>query len=532
MLKMISRYYHTLRHLKFIQIRYQIWYRIRNRFFPVKYPNDLKAPGFQKLKLAPFPRQYTHYLGLGQFQFLNLEHDFDGDIDWNYSGHGKLWAYHLNYFDYLHQEKMDWETGKSLMDDFLKRPESRTEGLEPYPISLRTINWIKYLAVHDTYPVKIVDTLYAQYKMLTKKIEYHLMANHLLENAFSLLFGAVFFRDARLITLTRKILINELDEQILEDGAHFELSPMYHVILLQRALDGYNLLINNKHDLEEVEQKLREVIQKMVDWLHNIMFSNGDIPMVNDSTGGQALEAKTVLNYASELGFSAKEIALSDSGYRKFVSGDFELFADVGSVGPSYQPGHAHSDTLSFVLYHKGKPVIIDRGISTYEKNKRRDDERSTASHNTVMINGQEQTDVWGGFRVGRRAKPLILEESQTQLGASHTGYNNLDINHTRVFQIDVSEIKISDKLDGEKKDSIAFMHLHPDIKLEEMESGRFRLNSLILEFKNFNLIKTEEYEFCSGFNRTSKANKIRIEFNGVLKTKISNENIVTDFLF
>lgn len=521
MLKKLSRYYHTLKHLKPIQIRYQLWYRLRNQFFPVQYPEGVKAPNFQKLKLAPFPDQYSHYLGDNHFQFLNLEQNFKKEINWNYLGYGKLWAYHLNYFDYLHQPEMDWETGKALIESFLHNPKNRLEGMEPYPISLRTINWIKFLAKHDRYTQEVVDALYAQYQVLTKKLEYHLLGNHLLENGFSLLFGAVFFQDEKLNWLTRKILKGELKEQVLEDGAHFELSPMYHVILLQRALDGYNLLIHNKHELQEVEDQLKEVIQKMVNWLHTMMFSNGDMPMFNDSTGEQALEPNAILNYAQQLGFTPQHIQLKESGYRKFEFGDFEMVADVGEVGPTYQPGHAHSDTLSFVLYHQGKPIIVDRGISTYEKNQTREEERGTASHNTVMVNGKEQTNVWGGFRVGRRAKPIIIKDEGELLKATHTGYDSLDVNHIREWKVNDQEIVIRDEINGGDTKSVAYIHLHPDIKPEQIEEGHFRLKSCILEFENMTSATMEEYYYCKGFNKKETAYRFKVTFSGVLKAVI-----------
>ena len=161
----------------------------------------------------------------------------------------------------------------------------------------------------------------------------------------------------------------ELNEQILEDGAHFELSPMYHVIILQRLLDGFNLLQNNEHQLHDILQQIEKGIQKMINWLDAIMFSNGDIPMLNDSTNGQALDPVTVINYAKQFGFTPQQTNLKESGYRKIQSGNFELIADVGEVGPSYQPGHSHSDTLSFVLYHS-IPIIVDRGLQLMRKTK------------------------------------------------------------------------------------------------------------------------------------------------------------------
>jgi hypothetical protein len=41
---------------------------------------------------------------------------------------------------------------------------------------------------------------------------------------------------------------------------------------------------------------------------------------------------------------------------------------NCGNILPSYQPGHSHADMLHFILYVSGKPVIVDTGISTYEK--------------------------------------------------------------------------------------------------------------------------------------------------------------------
>ncbi|MFD2532970.1 heparinase II/III family protein [Gracilimonas halophila] len=488
---------------------------------PVQYPEGIKAPNFQKLKLVPFPDQYTHYLGENHFQFLNLKQNFKEEINWNYLGHGKLWAYHLNYFDYLHQPEMEWETGKALIESFLQDPQNRPEGMDPYPISLRTINWIKFFSKHDRYPQEIVDSLYGQYQVLTKKLEYHLLGNHLLENGFSLLFGVVFFQDEKLIRLARKILKAELKEQILEDGAHFELSPMYHVILLQRALDGYNLLIHNNNELQDVEQQLKEVIQKMVNWLYTIMFSNGDIPMFNDSADGQALEPKIILSYAQQFGFTPKNIELKESGYRKFEAGDFEIVADVGEVGPNYQPGHAHSDALSFVLYHQGKPIIVDRGISTYEKNQTREEERSTASHNTIVVNGKEQTDVWGGFRVGRRAKPVIITDGEDHLKATHTGYDYLGINHIREWKINDHEIVIRDEINGGNKESVAYIHLHPDIKPVKIEEGVFKLKSLILTHENLTSSAIEKYSYCTGFNKKKDASCLKLTFDKEFKTHI-----------
>lgn len=529
MLKTLSRYYHTIKHLKLIQIRYQVWYRLRDKFKPVQYSVSKKTPAHQPIKVAPFPKQYTHYLSDNRFHFLNIKHTFSSSIDWNYLEYGKLWAYHLNYFDFLHQEGMDWERGCNLIDDFLLNPQNRREGLDPYPISLRTINWIKFFAVHQKFPKRYIEALYSQYNVLLKKTEYHLLGNHLLENGFSFLFGAIFIKDKKLEKQAKRILSLELDEQFCEDGAHFELSPMYHIILLQRALDGYNLLVNNEHNLKSIQAKLYSVISKMVDWLYTIRFKNGDIPLFNDSTFEQSLDSDSILTYAKSFGFVPKNIDLTDSGYRKFNAERFELIADVGEVSPSYQPGHTHSDALSFVLYHDGTPIIVDPGISTYEKNSTRQLERSTRYHNTVMVGNREQTDVWGGFRVGRRASVQLLIDDDKKLKASHDGYKMFNINPERTWEVNKSKIYIKDYVLNSELENVAYLHFHPDCEVIKINNELFRLNKLIFQVEGSTDAILEDYDFGAAFNKRIQAKKLVIRFRGELKTTIKHENLISD---
>ena len=181
----------------------------------------------------------------GVFNFLNLEHKFE-DIDWNYSVNGKLWTYNLNYFDYLNQQDISREDGLTLIYNYIDSESNLKEGLEPYPISLRLINWIKFISKHQIQDEKIDRILAKHLSLLNKKLEYHLLGNHLLENAFALLFGAYYFGDETIYRSSKKLLEAELKEQILNDGGHFELSPMYHKLILTRLLDCINLIGNNR----------------------------------------------------------------------------------------------------------------------------------------------------------------------------------------------------------------------------------------------------------------------------------------------
>ena len=137
---------------------------------------------------------------------------------------------------------MDVQEGLAWIERFIGSIENNAIAADPYPISLRGINWIKFVSLHreELTPSQLamIDTsLYSQYRVLERRTERHLLANHYLENGFSLLFAAVYFRDAAFWKKARQIVTAQLEEQILPDGAHYELSPMYHCVILEDLPD-------------------------------------------------------------------------------------------------------------------------------------------------------------------------------------------------------------------------------------------------------------------------------------------------------
>ena len=513
----------TIIHLKPIQVYYRIYYFIRNRLigYEVKkktYSNLNSITWVSKLsyKNSYFKKENT-------FTFLNISNSFSGKIDWNFNKYGKLWTYNLNYFDFLNQENISKETGIILIKDYVNNNSFLKDGKEPYPISLRGINWVKFLSLNQIKDEFINNTLYHHYCILLKNLEYQLLGNHLLENAFSLLFGAYYFQDEILYIKSKKLLIRELNEQILRDGGHYELSPMYHQLIFTRLLDCIQLIqLNTNWKQDNLIVFLLEIAQRMNSWLQNITYRNGDIPMVNDATFNIASDSSQLFTYSEGLGVQNTNIKLSDSGYRKIKFNNYELFIDVGNIGPDYQPGHAHSDTFSFELYKKNIPIIIDSGISTYDKNALRQKERGTSSHNTVQLEGLEQTNVWGGFRVSKRAKIVYLYESKNFIKASHNGYFNYVGLHYRSFLFNNNSINIIDtfsKKSSTKK--FANFHLHNKINVKLIEENIIQLNNDIKIMFNSESIKIKSYYLSKGFNKRIKSNKITVCFYNNLKTTI-----------
>ncbi|HMP23684.1 MAG TPA: alginate lyase family protein [Saprospiraceae bacterium] len=517
-----SLYFHTLRHLRWQQIWYRLWYASRKRLFPTRLP-QISAP-------APAKLQFQPSLGIPMpifqapltFTFLHQTHTFDPKIDWNFHHFGKLWTYNLTYFEFLNQEDISREQGLALVHDFIRQLPNIRDGLEPFPTSLRIIFWTRFLLQHDVQDVDINRILYQQLHFLHKNLEYHLLGNHLLENAFALLFGAVYFNDDKILRKAKKLLRAQLDEQILPDGAHFERSPMYHQLMLYRLLDCVNIVQNNSTSAADLLPFLQQKASVMLGWLKQMTLRNGAIPLVNDSAQGIAPTSQALFEYAERLGLKKADTALGASGYRRFANAQYELIVDAGDIGPDYIPGHAHCDTLSFVLHIGDTPFIVDTGTSTYEASARRKLERATAAHNTVQIGDVEQSEVWGAFRVARRARASILNETESSITATHDGYRRSGGQHIRIFRYENETITIEDKVafNKEKLPAKAYLHFHPDVKIE-VQDQRVLTESAVLEFENALKIEIATYFYAPEFNKTMPATVLTIWFEENLKTQI-----------
>ncbi len=533
----LSLIFHTVIHLRFIQVFYQVYYKLRNRLIsPLRFAS-LKGYrtvdrcllfNAQAYKFVPKATEVRFNPEEGvELTFLNVTHSFKSSgIDWNFENKGKLWNYNLNYFDFLFSDQVKSRQGRELLDDYCKRfPEVRG-GNEPYPISLRGINWIKFFSRENIMDDVLNRVLYRQYKILMANVEYHILANHLIENGFSLLFAGYYFQNESFYSKAKSILSKQLNEQVLSDGAHFERSPMYHQIMLFRILDCINLI---KHNTWKANELLGEMISKaesMLFWLNKVTFSNGDIPMVKDATFGIAPSTSWLNDYARKLDIQPSTTIgkLGESGYRKFELNGLELFTDVGQIIPSYQPGHAHADETNFILYSKGVPLIVDMGVSTYEKDAKRQLERSTSSHNCVSIDGQNSSHVWGGFRVAKRAKVEILEDSETEVSAKHNGYARFGVTIMRLFRIKDGAFVIKDvvKSNGVPGHCELRLHLHPGVEPEFIDEG-IKLRDVYINTLGFHEVAVESYMFATGFNTKLEASLIRLALKSESKLIIKH---------
>ena len=521
----IKRYYHTIRFLKIQQLIYLLRNRTKKHLafrHNRSHKTMIYKPG-NTLQLASFIVKPTSFSGKNTFTFLNLDADFAG---WEDKRQGALWLYNLNYMDFLLQKNITFEEASYWINSFIEVLPLNRPGMEPYPTALRGINWIKCISRYrELIPAQELQkwdsSLYSQYLCLYGNLEYHLLGNHLLENAYSLLWGGLYFQEGKFYEKAVWLLTQELNEQILPDGAHYELSPMYHEILLDRLLDCINALKYNERfeGQEYVISFLEEKARLMLSWLNAIIYKDGTIPLLNDSAYGIAPTSKELFAYAKRLDLQWSVHKLKESGYRKFVSGPFEMVLDVGNIGPDYIPGHAHADTFNYELRIDGRPFVVDSGISTYEKNERRQYERETRAHNTVLVNGKSSSEVWGGFRVAQRAKITGLKEDKYCITACHNGFRESGVEHQRIFNMNDKEIMICDSLlPISGKNGINLIHLHPDIRIISVNNDSIKTNLAIFNFYGTDEIWIEDCEIAFEYNKRVATKRIGIAFTNQMQ--------------
>lgn len=531
MIHKLKLYLFTLTYLKKEQVFYRLFYFAKNRVSKtaIKTPIEIGKVEQQKLVFQQGIFSAKSYSAPLTFTYLNKTKTFIEDIDWNAEGETKLWKYNLNYFDFLLQKDLPSETGQKLLYHFIRNTENIKVGLDAYPTSIRLINWVKFLAVNRIIDPLVTRLIDIQANHLRRNLELHVLGNHLLENGFGLLFASFHLKSSDIFKTAQSLINRELKEEILSDGGHFERSVMYHQLILFRILDSLNLILNNNWEVvpSSFVQNLKEKAQLMLAWLNNVTFTNNSIPLFNDSAIGIAPSKQELISYAKKLNLHWNHIPLSSSGYRLLKKKAYEICVDVGEIGAAYVPGHAHSDTFSFVMNVKQLPFIVDTGASTYENSPRRFYERSTEAHNTVKVGPYEQSEIWSSFRVARRAHITKILEKGNSIKATHNGYKRLGrVLHSREFIFEEEALIIIDSIQNNSRNlpNSAFLHIHGDIRLTYSKNEVQFLHSTYkgkITFNGAEAIKISPQKASLEFNQFYPINRIEIPFKDSLTTTI-----------
>ena len=465
--------------LKPVQIYSRVWMRLYR-------PNPRRIDG-AVVSLSPdcwqaIPRK-SSMTGPDRFTFLNRTETLGRAEDWNAGHLPKLWLYNAHYFDDLvasgAAERSDWHR-KLILRWIAENPAGVGNGWEPYPTSLRIVNWTKWLLSANPAVDGMLQSLATQADWLSSRLEYHLLGNHLFANAKALVFAGCVLDGpdaARWLKTGLRLLNREMKEQILPDGGHFERSVMYHAILTEDVLDLVQIGAMYPSKIpQSTATGWRSQASGMLNYLDAMTHPDGRIAFFNDGAFGIAPEPAALSRHAQCLGIDvqtdAKAIRPFDqTGYTRLVCGQAVLLTDTAPIGPGYLPGHAHADTLSFEFSLGGQRIFVNGGTSVYGGDVRqRHRERSTANHNTLCLDGQNSSEIWSDFRVARRAKASHVRYGETEgsvwIEGQHDGYRRIGGPvHKRRWELTETSLTVHDQLDHTGHGAKAYFRIHPDLQ-------------------------------------------------------------------
>ena len=378
--------------------------------------------------------------------------------------------------------------------------------------------WVYHLAgerMEERFRRRFLAGLYRHGLHLERNLSVYFSRNtHLLGEAVALhALGSLFpsFPGARRWAETgARIVGEEMDFQVREDGSQFEQSTYYHVYALDMLL-LHTVLANPG-------AAFREKLARMADYLEALLGPAGAIPFLGDDDGGRLFHpygrrdrfGRATMATASALlngpcGFQPEDVpeqaawwlgeqalgatppeaaptAVSrlfrDAGLAVMCSGDLRVYMDAGPLG-TRRAGHGHADTLSIVVRKGEEEILIDPGTYTYVSEPEwRNRFRGTAAHNTVRIDGRDQaTAVWP-FGWAEQPETRILEWSSSpteDVLQAECRYGGLT--HRRTVRLQKPDtVAVVDEIEGPGGECPIEQFWHPAGPVDAVSPNCFRI--------------------------------------------------------
>jgi hypothetical protein len=362
----------------------------------------------------------------------------------------------------------------------------------------------------------------------------HASAGHRLIGEAAGLFVAALtwphWREARGWAATAKsILEREVLAQNAPDGVSREQSVGVQLFVLDLA---QITLLAGKANGQWFSPDYESRIEAMLDFLASLMDAGGNVPMFGDADDAPATRlsptpdfslARSLLATGAILfkrgDFKVKARALDDrarwllgaqadaqfcaldaektrlplrqafpeGGY--FVAGcgfdtpaEIGLVADAGPVGFRAAATHGHADALSFTLSAGGREFLIDPGTYAFHTQEAwRRYFRGTAAHNTLRIDGLDQSLAGGRFRWFRKARAgcslWLSSPEKDSFEGWHDGYTRLEdpVKHRRLIELDkkARRVLVEDTLEMDEEHEVElFFHFSELCRLESAAGG------------------------------------------------------------
>ena len=445
----------------------------------------------------------------------------DARINWELNRHYQFAllakAYYVNGFGIYYDEL------RSLLDDWVKENPflvgiSWTSVME---IAIRLIQWTitreflsrRQLPKGDEELLSTLDrgVLGMAGYVARHYSRYSSANNHLLVEATALAYAGYAYGYKPWQDLAVRLLDEQLERQNCSDGVNREMSLHYQAF----GMEAYALTIHlMRENGREVPERWIEMMKKQCEFVSHSMvtmltdevvceFGDNDEGKIIDLEGihfvvgyiGYVLQLCSIITatrydafvYTDEtikwlfgqapIDFikgkrqynKLRSRTFAEGGYSFLRRGDIFVGIDHAPLGFGSIAAHGHADALSFQLFKGDRPIFIDPGTYIYHCDERaRNSFRSTMNHNTVTINGEEQSEMLGPFLWGKKAKTKLIESDIEggKIMAETEGKNG--VCHTRTYELENyyggDRLIIFDHFSVEC-DWVATFILSPDVK-------------------------------------------------------------------
>lgn len=481
----LKSFFNTIKYLKPIQIVY----RIKNSLFHTKKKSfsnvQFKQCDLYIEKIHSNSEYLKRFYAEGdRINILNQEVNLDYK---NLAKYSPLIQFNVQYFEYgivWAQSGVSFETLKQKWKEYI----DANLPLHPYVISLQIPNLIIAMDLYKVGDQEIYDEVYSRYRWLLKNQEKHLLCNHYFENLKTILLCSRVFKEDKITKKYERLLLKELNEEVLDDGVHFERSLMYHKLILE------DLLILKKGFRYTI---FDDYIQKMLDAIYSLERGFSRTPLFNDAGDNVAKSSQSLVAACKELGFISRyKDSFNDAGYFKIDKSGVSLLIDSGLNGPRYNLGHTQCDCLSFELFIDEKPVFVNCGTYQYQ-GELRPYFRSTEAHNTFKYNDQEQSECWGEHRVAKRISHVSGKiEGNAFKGCFKSAQG---INCFRTIELDGDSFSVFDSAEDKKESMIeSYLHLAPGLSFNGSsiitDKQAFKLETLNCEIETKQVLYSPEF--------------------------------------
>lgn len=428
-----------------------------------------------------------------------------------------------------------------------KHPPQKGNSWMGFNCSIRLVNWVKILtslkdinSIHESRLKNIFISIYQNIEFIVKNIEHHIPGNHVIFQYFAVWLIYFLFEDSK-TEVYSKYFSDEFEAEFLESGLHFELSTHYHIQVLQ--LGVYFALIN--YHQNKIPHKLSQKIEKAYSVMEMFLLNKNTVPLIGDNCynffhNDLTEDLQNLISLKENFQFvkkDKKEIFEIKDEYIIVTKNKSKLIFDVGNIGMKQNPGHGHSDILSINFSYNGIPVFVDPGTKRYSNLIEDLELKRACSHNTVSVNGEDQSKLWGFFRwafLPEKTKYNYRnDEKSVALEASFKGFRNIGgAIHSRLIEINDFELVI---LDNIKSDNLSYIKqsfvLSEFVTFKEINKkyyivcGNSKFEFLVDSIYPFK-IEIIDFKIYKSYDNPLNSKKIRILYSTTSKQILSKIKI------